>query len=352
MQCRQWIEELNKLAPEAYACEWDNPGFQAGRSEKEIRRVLVALDATDQVVEQAVSEQVDLLVTHHPLIFKPLKRVNDQNFISNRIVKLIQADICYFAMHTNFDAAPGCMADLAAERLRMNPEAPLEITGEAEGKPIGIGKLGTLSEPLGLEALTERVKQAFSLPFAAVYGSRQVTEPVSRIAVSPGAGGSMIEAALSAGAQVLVTGDIGHHTGIDAVARGMAVIDAGHYGLEHIFIPFVADYIRGDVVSLLEWLMPMFLILLEMTIFLAVMLPVSLKYGMEKSRTATMILGFAVLGAAIAARKLLPENFAGGLRWSAQLNPAAVTAVVFLVFLATLAVSFAGSVRIMQKKVF
>ena len=136
------------------------------------------------------------------------------------------------------------MADLAAERLRMNPEAPLEITGEAEGKPIGIGKLGTLSEPLGLEALTERVKQAFSLPFAAVYGSRQVTEPVSRIAVSPGAGGSMIEAALSAGAQVLVTGDIGHHAGIDAVARGMAVIDAGHYGLEHIFIPFVADYIR------------------------------------------------------------------------------------------------------------
>lgn len=115
---------------------------------------------------------------------------------------------------------------------------------------------------------------------------------------------------------------------------------------------FVADYIRGDVVSLLEWLMPMFLILLEMTIFLAVMLPVSLKYGMEKSRTATMILGFAVLGAAIAARKLLPENYAGGLRWSAQLNPAAVTAVVFLVSLATLAVSFAGSVRIMQKKVF
>ena len=102
--------------------------------------------------------------------------------------------------------------------------------------------------------------------------------------------------------------------------------------------------------SLLEWLMPMFLILLEMTIFLAVMLPVSLKYGMEKSRTATMILGFAVLGAAIAARKLLPENFAGGLRWSAQLNPAAVTAVVFLVSLATLAVSFAGSVRIMQKR--
>lgn len=112
---------------------------------------------------------------------------------------------------------------------------------------------------------------------------------------------------------------------------------------------FVADYIRGDVVSLLEWLMPMFLILLEMTISgsHASGQP-EIRYG--KSRTATMILGFAVLGAAIAARKLLPENFAGGLRWSAQLNPAAVTAVVFLVSLATLAVSFAGSIRIMQKR--
>ena len=69
MQCRQWIEELNKLAPEAYACEWDNPGFQAGRSEKEIRRALVALDAMDQVVEQAVLGQVDLLGTHNPFIF-------------------------------------------------------------------------------------------------------------------------------------------------------------------------------------------------------------------------------------------------------------------------------------------
>ena len=115
---------------------------------------------------------------------------------------------------------------------------------------------------------------------------------------------------------------------------------------------FVADYIRGDVTSPLEWLMSMFLILLVMTIFLAVMLPVSLKYGMEKSRTATMILGFAAVVAAIAAMKLLPEDFAGGLRWFAQLNPAAVTAVVFLVFLVTLAVSFAGSVHIMQKKVF
>ncbi|MDO4268329.1 MAG: Nif3-like dinuclear metal center hexameric protein [Eubacteriales bacterium] len=244
MNCRQWIRQFDMLAPKEYACGWDNPGFQAGRADKEIKRILVALDATDEVVEQAVSWQADLLVTHHPLIFKPLKLVNDENFISRRIVSLIQADICYFAMHTNFDAAPGCMADLAAGRLGLLDGEPLEVTGEADGLPIGIGKKGRLPAPVSLKELALQVKQAFGLPFVTVYGSEQVREPIERIAVSPGAGGSMIEYAVEAGAQALVTGDIGHHSGIDAAARHMAVIDAGHYGLEHIFIPFMAEYIR------------------------------------------------------------------------------------------------------------
>ncbi len=246
MRCREWIERFDKLAPRKYACEWDNPGFLAGRGDKEIRKILVALDATDEVVEQAVSEGADLLVTHHPLIFKPLKQVNDEHFISRRIVRLIQADICYFAMHTNFDAAPGCMADLAAERLGIKGGEPLEVTGEADGASIGIGKVGNLAEPVSLEQLAARVKEAFALPFVTVYGAEQVTEPIERIAVSPGSGSSMTGFGVAKKAQVLVTGDIGHHTGIDAVACHMAVIDAGHYGLEHIFIPFMADFIGRE----------------------------------------------------------------------------------------------------------
>lgn len=244
MQCRELIGRLDELAPRAYACEWDNPGFLAGREEKEIKKILVALDATDEVVEQAIREGADMLLTHHPLIFKPLKQVNDQNFISRRIVELIQADICYFAMHTNFDIAPGCMADLAAEKLGLIPEEPLEVTGEADGAAIGVGKIGSLKEPVSVEALGRRVKELFGLPFVTVYGTEQVTGPVSRVAVSPGAGGSMIRYGIEKKAQVLVTGDIGHHDGIDAAANHMAVIDAGHYGLEHIFIPFMADYLK------------------------------------------------------------------------------------------------------------
>lgn len=247
MQCRDWIKILDRLAPREYACDWDNPGFLAGRGGKEVERILVALDATDQVVEQAVREKADLLVTHHPLIFKPLKQVNDEHFISRRILQLIQADIGYFAMHTNFDAAPGCMADLAANRLGILDGEPLEVTGEADGSPIGIGKVGRLAEPVTLEELAANVKTAFGLPFVTVYGAEAAGgRPVSRIAVSPGSGSSMTGFAAKKGAQVLVTGDIGHHTGIDAAACGVTVIDAGHYGLEQIFIPFVAEYLSRE----------------------------------------------------------------------------------------------------------
>ena len=132
MQCREIIKALDELAPRAYACDWDNPGFLAGRADKEVKTILVALDATDEVIDQALRIHADMIVTHHPLIFRALKQVNDEQFISRRIVRMIQADISYFAMHTNFDIAPGCMADLASEKIGLNAEVPLEITVQNE----------------------------------------------------------------------------------------------------------------------------------------------------------------------------------------------------------------------------
>ena len=243
--CKDIMEELDRLAPSSYACDWDNPGLLAGRTDKEVNKILVAVDVNTEVVEQAIREGVDMVVTHHPLVFRALKKINDQNFISRRIVKLIQADISYFAMHTNFDCAPGCMADLAAERIGLLDGQPLEVMGEADGTPIGIGKVGTLKKKMTVGELALMVKQVFGLPHVVVYGMEQMTESVSRVAISPGAGGSMIEHGLAAGAEVIITGDIGHHDGQDAVENHMAVIDAGHYGLEHIFIPFIKEYLEG-----------------------------------------------------------------------------------------------------------
>ena len=244
MKCREIIEKLNQLAPEHIACGWDNPGLLAGRRDKEVKRILAAVDADDAVVEEAIEKGADMLLTHHPLIFKPLKKVNDDDFISRRIVKLIQADISYYAMHTNFDAAPGCMGDLTADRLKLSEREILEPMGFMEdGRPFGIGSVGFLPEEMTVREAAEYVKRVFQLPFVTVYGDDGGSRLVKKAAVCPGAGGSTLENALEKGAQVYITGDMGHHTGIDAAAQGMAVIDAGHFGIEQIFMDFMAEYL-------------------------------------------------------------------------------------------------------------
>lgn len=251
MRCSEIITRLEKLAPMSCACSWDNPGLLAGRAEKEVSKIFIGLDATDEVVELAVKERCDFLLTHHPLIFKSIKKINDQDFIGRRLLRLIQADVSYYAMHTNFDAVPGGMADLAAEVLGLESVQPLEVTGQDEvtGRPYGIGSCGNLKENISLKELALNIKERFRLPFVNVYGAEQTKETVSRIALCPGSGRGMTDCALAMGAQVLVTGDIGHHEGIDAVAQGLAVIDAGHYGLEHIFIDFMETYIKKNISS-------------------------------------------------------------------------------------------------------
>lgn len=247
MKCDDILKRLEELAPVSYACDWDNPGLLAGRRGKEVSEILLALDAVDDVVEEAVKQKVDLLITHHPLIFKAMKKINDDDFIGRRILKLIQNDISYYAMHTNFDIAPGCMADLAADRLGLHDRGVLEPTVEAGGQVYGIGKTGKLEKAMSLEELGSYVKEVFELPFVTVYGMKELKGPVRFVAVSPGSGGSMVKHGIQAGAQVLITGDIGHHDGIDAVAGGMAVIDAGHYGLEQLFMEFMEGFLKKEL---------------------------------------------------------------------------------------------------------
>ena len=248
MQCKDIIKIIEQDYSPRYALSWDNVGLLAGRDDKEVANIYVALDATDEVVDEAILAGADMLVTHHPLIFSGMKQVNNQNFIGRRVLRMIQDDISYYAMHTNFDAAPGCMADLAAKKLGLTDCEVLEKMGETgDGTSYGIGCTGRFEQPMTLRAAAEQVKEAFGLPYAAVFGELDGEAVIQKAAVCPGAGGSTMGEALAAGAQVYITGDISHHEGIDAVAQGMAVIDAGHYGIEHIFTEFMEKYLMGKL---------------------------------------------------------------------------------------------------------
>ena len=233
MLCKEIMQVIEASYPRNAALDFDNVGLLAGRAEKEVNRVYLALDATDAVIDRAVEAGADMLITHHPLIFSPIKKVTDEDFIGQRVVKLIGNDLSYYAMHTNYDVLG--MAQLSEKILEIKDAEVLDETMEDdEGRKQGIGRIGNLEKPMTLEECCVFVKHKLKLGSLKVFGDMGKT--VRRIAVSPGSGKSAISVALRKGADVLVTGDIGHHDGIDAVEQGLAVIDAGHYGTEYIFI--------------------------------------------------------------------------------------------------------------------
>ena len=240
MRCADVIRKLEELSPLAYAESWDNPGLLAGRTDKEIKRIYIAVDATTEAIAEAESVGADMLLTHHPLIFKGIKKVNSEDFIGRRILTLLQADMCYYAMHTNFDVMG--MADAAADELKLQNREVLDITFEDDIAKEGFGRLGDLPYPMTVDECAAYVKERFHLQAVKVFG--QGSQQLVRAAISPGSGKSMIAPALGKGADVLITGDIDHHEGIDAVEQGMAVIDAGHYGVEHIFIEDMKKYLQ------------------------------------------------------------------------------------------------------------
>ena len=138
MKCSEIFEYLTKLYSLELAMDWDNSGFLLGRSDKEVRNVLVVLDITNEVLEYAETKDIDLIVSHHPIIFSALKRVTDETLLGNYILNILKNDISVIAMHTNFDIAIGGMADIAEQKLSLSNTKPLEVTATQDGKDLGI----------------------------------------------------------------------------------------------------------------------------------------------------------------------------------------------------------------------
>lgn len=239
MTCNEIIEAIQKLCPEHYAASWDNSGFLVGDRTRKVHKIVLSLDATDEAIAYAKNVQADLLLTHHPLIFSAIKSVTTESIEGRRIIELIENKITYYASHTNFDVC--CMADEAAKKIGMKDGEPLEETGQIEGTMVGFGKCANM-EPCSVKEWAERIKNVFDLPYVILYGNPE--EIVTKVAISPGSGKGMYTEALKKGAGLLITGDIGHHDAIDAVAFGVNIIDAGHYGLEHIYMQYMSEYLK------------------------------------------------------------------------------------------------------------
>ncbi len=248
MRCQDILDKIEARYPRKYACDWDNVGLLAGNREREVDTVYIALDATDEVVDAASECGAQLLLTHHPMIFGGLKSVTTDDYVGERLIRLIRNDISYYAMHTNYDVMG--MAELAADMLELKNRRVLEEVLDGEG----IGRVGDLPRSMTLEECASFVKERFGLPNVKIFG--ELEKQVQRAAICPGSGKSEAKPALSMGAEVYITGDIDHHTGIDMADCGMAIIDAGHYGVEHIYIADMEQFLKENCPELRVYTAP------------------------------------------------------------------------------------------------
>lgn len=246
MKCSDIIELLEQLSPTRYACEWDNVGLLVGRREKEVRRVLIALDATIDVVEYACAEKYDMLITHHPMIFTPEKSITDDTVLGKKILLLAEHGVCYYAMHTNFDTVGG-MAEVVASRLGLTDTKPMvecDIPGQ------GMGRYGKLPKPMNIDDACQYIMDKLDLNDVKLYNVKDLECADARnstmfenIAVMPGSGKSFIKKVSEDGYSLYLTGDIGHHEAIDANELNINVIDATHRGLEYLFEQYIFMYL-------------------------------------------------------------------------------------------------------------
>jgi len=235
------VREMERLAPPWLAEAWDNCGLQVGGYDWPAGRVWVALDPTVAVVETACADGAGLLVTHHPLIFKPLARIDAGTPVGRVIERALTAHMAVYSAHTSLDSAADGLNDLLARRLAITPRGPIEAP--ASGAPgCGLGRIGTLAAPMTLGALAAACRRRLGLATVRVAGHPDLT--VDTAALCSGSGGGLVEAFLAGPAQAYISGDLRYHDACSVTAAGRGMIDIGHFGSERIMIADVAARLR------------------------------------------------------------------------------------------------------------
>lgn len=220
---------IERIAPMKLAEPWDNPGLQIGDSEQKIRKVFSSLDPTSDTLLRTSQFHAQVLFTHHPLIFKPVSHIEINTYPGQILAQAAQKNISIVSAHTNLDVARGGINDILANLLGLNDIEVLQPHTEAP--EMGLGRVGNLSEPLDLLSLANAIKKQLGAEHIRLAGHAQKSS-VKRIAVVGGSGGSLISAAATMDADVLITGDIGHHAALEAKFLGIALIDGGHFHTE------------------------------------------------------------------------------------------------------------------------
>ena len=239
----QIMEIIEKLAPINIAEEWDNVGLLVGRCEADVSKVLIALDALDAVVDEAVAIGADAIITHHPVIFRPINRITDENPLGRRLLRLIEGGICLYSAHTNLDAVDGGINDMLIDIFGL-----LNKEFICESKPgVFTGRAGILPDATTLSDFALKVKNTLGLAVAAYCGDGDAA--VCKVGIIGGgsANTDFFAGVLAAGCDTFLTSDIKLSSAQAALDMGLNLVDMTHYGGEVIFAERLAEYLRRRV---------------------------------------------------------------------------------------------------------
>ena len=235
MTVSELYQFLDARLPRDLSCEWDNDGLMCCPDPtREVKRVLLALDITEAIVDEAVEKGCDVILSHHPLVFRPVRVLTPEGGVPRKLIRLVQNGISAMSFHTRLDAVTGGVNDVLAAALGLLNISAFGPEGEQ------MGRIGSLSAPMSLDAFAEQVKKTLGAPFVLVSGAGEV----SRVAVLGGEAGDFIGTAESAGADVLVGGRLGYHAMTDAPESEIALVEAGHYYTERPVLSALAAMVK------------------------------------------------------------------------------------------------------------
>lgn len=245
------INIMESLAPTFLAEKWDNPGLQIGDIQWPVHSVWIALDPSLVVVDAACANGIDLLITHHPLLIKPVKSIDLGTPYGKIVQKALRHKLALFSAHTNLDAVSDGINDMLAQKLGLRDIDFLQhidgpVVGLDTDAGFGIGRIGSLEKPMGLYEFAIFVKKRMDLKSLKIAGNKDLF--VNRVAVCCGSGSGMMAHFFSSDTQVFVSGDLKYHDARDAETINRALIDIGHFASEHIMLDILSNRLQGEFI--------------------------------------------------------------------------------------------------------
>lgn len=234
------IKVLEKRFPISNKEEWDNVGLMVGRRKREVKKIQLSLDVTTASLENAIKNNVDLIISHHPMIFSGVKKVNSDTILGEKILTAIENNIAIYSLHTNLDSTQGGLNDYVGEKLNLKNG---KIIDEVNNENFGIGRIYSLENKITFEEFVEKIKSIFLTNNLRVVKNQDEELYIKKIAIVNGSGSSYWRKAKKMGADLLITGDIKYHEALDSLEEGFCMIDIGHYETEHFF----GDLIRKEL---------------------------------------------------------------------------------------------------------